>query len=355
MMQIEVHGSRTYTVSIGAGLLRTAGETAAAAVQGRRALLVSDTNVFPLWGKTVLDSLAAAGFAAQDFVFPAGEASKTPETLIAAVRACAAAELTRDDLIVALGGGVTGDLAGLAAALYLRGVAVLQLPTSLLAMVDSSVGGKTAVDLPEGKNLLGAFHQPAAVLCDTGALSTLPAADFACGCGEIVKYAVLTGGRLAALVEDGIRENLEEVAALCVACKRDLVEADEFDRGARQLLNLGHTIGHAVEQVSGFAVPHGCAVAAGLCRMARAAAAQGLCSTADAARIAALCEQYGLPTDAEYPDEALYAAALHDKKRRSGTISLVVPHGIGDCRVERVPLDALRDWIALGRERGERA
>ena len=352
MTDIRVHGSSAYTVSIGRGLLRTAGASAAAAVKGRRALLISDTNVFPLWGKTVLQSLASAGFEAQTFVFPAGETSKTPETLIAAASACAKAELTREDLVVALGGGVVGDLGGLVSALYLRGIACLQLPTTLLAMVDSSVGGKTAVDLPEGKNLFGAFHQPVAVLCDPDALGTLPGPDFACGCGEIVKYAVLTGGRLQALVEAGIAENLEEIVALCVACKRDLVERDEFDRGDRQLLNLGHTIGHAIEQASGFSLPHGAAVAAGLCRMARAAEARGDLAAADRRRIEALCRQYDLPTDADYPDEVLYSAALHDKKRRSDGISLVIPHGFGDCRVERVPLQVLKDCIALGRGEG---
>ncbi len=352
MTTIDVHASGSYTVTVGSGLLPRCGEYAASLARGRRVMLVSDANVFPLHGETVCKSLTEAGFTVETFVMPAGESSKSTDHLVALAGRCADAELTRSDLLVALGGGVVGDLTGLAAALYLRGLPFLQLPTTLLADVDSSVGGKTAVNLPQGKNLFGAFHQPAAVLCDTDALSTLPARDFADGCAEVIKYAVLCGGRLAELVDAGIREHLEEIITLCVSYKRDIVERDEFDRGERQLLNLGHTLGHAIEQASGFSLSHGQGVAAGLCMMTRAAVRLGECDAETAAHAAALCRRESLPTDSDYPDDVLFHAALHDKKRGADRISLIVPHAFGDCRIERAGLDTLRRVIGLSHEEG---
>ncbi len=352
MKTIDVHASVSYTVTIGSSLLCRSGEYAAALVRGRRAMLVSDSNVFPLHGETVRASLARAGFISDTFVIPAGEGSKSTENLIALAEACANASLTRADLLVALGGGVVGDLTGLGAALYLRGLPFLQLPTTLLADVDSSVGGKTAVNLPQGKNLFGAFHQPAAVLCDTEVLSTLPERDFADGCAEVIKYAVLCGGELAALVDAGIRENLGEIIALCVACKRDIVERDEFDRGERQLLNLGHTLGHAIEQSSGYAVSHGRGIAAGLCMVSRAVARLGLCAEETARHAEKLARRCHLPTDSDIPDDALYKAALFDKKRGADQISLILPHAFGDCRVTLVDLPFLRRLIGLSHEEG---
>ncbi|MEA4823389.1 MAG: 3-dehydroquinate synthase [Clostridiaceae bacterium] len=352
MKTIDVHASGSYTVTIDSCLLSRSGDYAAALVRGRHATLVSDTNIFPLHGQTVRASLILAGFLVDTFIIPAGEGSKSTENLIALAESCANVGLTRADLLVALGGGVVGDLTGLGAALYLRGLPFLQLPTTLLADVDSSVGGKTAVNLPQGKNLFGAFHQPAAVLCDTDALSTLPDRDFADGCAEVIKYAVLCGGELAALAEAGIRENLGDIIALCVAYKRDIVERDEFDRGERQLLNLGHTLGHAIEQASGYTVSHGRGVAAGLCMVSRAAARLGICAEETVRHAETLCRRYHLPTDSDFPDETLYNAALLDKKRGADRISLILPHAFGDCRVTPVDLPFLRRLISLSHEEG---
>ena len=239
MKTIEIRASRPYTVTVGSGLLPALGETCAALVKGRRAMVVSETTVFPLHGPAAVASLEKAGFDVVTHVFPAGEASKCGTEFLNLVNDLAASHLTRSDLVVALGGGVTGDLTGFAAACYLRGIAYVQVPTTLLAMVDSSVGGKTAIDLPAGKNLCGAFYQPAAVLCDLDTLDTLLEADFADGCAEVIKYGMIgDAGLLDTLERADLRADPEEVVARCIAHKRDLVEQDEFDTGARQLLGV---------------------------------------------------------------------------------------------------------------------
>ena len=264
---------------------------------------------------------------------PAGERSKSIESYVNLLNALARERLTRTDAVFALGGGVVGDLSGFAAATYLRGLPFVQLPTSLLAMVDSSVGGKTAVDLPTGKNLVGAFHQPRLVVCDLSLLDTLPERELRCGAAEALKTAILFDPELFEhFRQRGLGFDRERVVAACVGHKRDVVCADERDNGRRQLLNLGHTIGHAVEACSGFSVLHGEAVAIGTCIMARLFARD-----ADA-----ICEAFaalGLPTDTDLPTEALALPMRSDKKRRGDALTLVVPHGVGDCTLETVPFE----------------
>ena len=250
--------------------------------------------------------------------------------------------------MVALGGGVTGDLTGFAAACYLRGVAYIQIPTTLLAMVDSSVGGKTAIDLPAGKNLCGAFYQPAAVLCDTDLLETLPAEIFRDGCAEVVKYGVLSGRDLFDRLTPGAVG--ADIVAACINEKRKAVEADEFDNGARQFLNLGHTLGHAVEKESGFALSHGQAVSVGMVLIAKAAAKFGLCAPETAREIAAKLQAFGLPVTTDLAPDAILAAALGDKKRRGDSLTLVVPRAIGDCILQPVAVSELPQWIEAGVE-----
>ena len=253
--------------------------------------------------------------------------------------------------MAALGGGVTGDMAGFAAAVYLRGIRCVQLPTTLLAAVDSSVGGKTAVDLTAGKNLAGAFSQPAAVLCDTDCLKSLPAAVFADGAAEAIKTGVLCDETLFALFEDGtLTADPGEVIARCIAYKAGVVERDEKELGERKLLNLGHTVGHAIEKCSGFTIPHGHAVAAGLAIMARSAEALGWTEEPLAERIAACLERNGLPTGTDYTAEALAQAALSDKKRAGDTITVVVPRRIGECELKKLPVRELPGLIAAGLE-----
>ena len=346
---MQVTASQSYNVEIGPGLLDRLGKFAAACAQGRQAALVSDDTVFGLYGQDAASSLREAGFSVCAYVFPQGEQSKNGERFLDLLGFFAKNHVTRSDLVVALGGGVAGDLTGFAAACYLRGVAYMQVPTTLLAMVDSSVGGKTAIDLPEGKNLAGAFYQPRCVLCDTKTLSTLPEHVVRDGCAEVIKYGVLGSLRLfAQLKETQLSCQPEAVIAACVEMKRDIVAQDEFDSGTRQLLNLGHTFGHAVEASSGYALSHGRSVAIGLAMIARAAARLGYCTPETRDAIVALLEQYGLPTATKLSADVLLDNALGDKKRRDHTITLVVPEEIGHCRLLKIPVEELKIWLRAG-------
>ena len=349
MKIVHVSASRGYDVVIGGGLLETLGRTAAQLCPGRTACLVSDDTVFGLYGARARASLEAEGFTVCTWVFPHGEQAKCGESFLQLVNFLAERRLTRSDLLVALGGGVTGDLTGFAAACYLRGVRVLQVPTSLLAMVDSSVGGKTAIDLPAGKNLCGAFYQPVGVLCDTDLLQTLPEDIFRDGCAEVIKYGVLGSRELFdRLAAAHVRDQAEAIVADCVAMKRDVVESDEFDTGRRQFLNLGHTLGHAVEAGSDFRLSHGKSVAIGMAMIARAAANQGFCSPETRDELLALLTRYGLPTETDQTPESILRTALGDKKRQGGSITLVVPAEIGRCVLHKIPVEELPQWIEAG-------
>ena len=349
MTTVTVRASRPYEVTIGRGLLDTVGRQAAGQWKGRSAAVVSDSTVAPLYLNRVKDSLERAGFRVPSFVFPAGEDQKNGGTYLKLLEFLAARRLTRADGLIALGGGVVGDLAGFAAATFLRGIGFLQLPTTLLAAVDSSVGGKTAIDLTNGKNLAGAFYQPQAVLCDLDTLDTLPAEVFADGCAEVIKYGMIGDPALLARLETvDFRADPEELVARCVAQKRDLVEQDEFDTGARQLLNLGHTLGHGVEACSGYTVSHGRAVAIGMTLVTRAAVAFGRCPAEVLPRLRRLLERYGLPDATAYSAQALYEKTLSDKKRSGDTISLVVPIAWGASQLVRIPVSELPAWIERG-------
>lgn len=351
MITISVAASKYYDVKIAAGLLDSVGMEAAALVQGRKAAVITDETVATLYGQRATASLKAAGFIVHFFAFPSGESSKNGETYLKLLNFLAENHLSRGDLLVALGGGVVGDLAGFAAATYLRGIPYLQVPTTLLAMVDSSVGGKTAIDLPAGKNLAGAFYQPSAVLCDTLTLHTLPERLFLDGCGEVIKYGVLSGRTFCdELISTPRWEHPEKMIARCVSIKRDFVAEDEFDTGSRQLLNLGHTFGHAVEAVSGFSLSHGQSVAIGMAMIARAAAAFGLCSGATRDEITAILRRYRLPIAADLPPQALLTTVLEDKKRRGNEITLVIPREIGNCVLYKIPVSQLEAWIRTGLE-----
>lgn len=350
MKTIHVTASKSYDVLIEDGLLDRCGEQIARVCRCQTAAVVADDTVFALYGERVCRSLTAAGIRVVCHTFPHGEGSKNLLEYAKILNFLADARLTRTDTVVALGGGVTGDLAGFAAATYLRGIGFVQLPTTLLAAVDSSVGGKTAVDLPAGKNLAGCFYQPDLVLCDPDTLSTLPEEIFRDGCAEVVKYAVLGRPALYEILKTQplCGEALENAIALCVAQKRDVVNADEFDRGQRQLLNLGHTFGHAVESCSRFTVSHGRAVAIGMAMMARAAREKGFCTQKTVDEILALLARFSLPTECHYPADMLLGAMLADKKIAGSTIHLIVPEAVGRCRIEAVSVDALSDWLCAG-------
>lgn len=350
MKTVHVKASREYDVLIGSGLLHTLGSHAAGLNKVKKVCIVSESNVWPLYGEAARKSLEDAGLDVVDeFVFPAGEESKNGTTFLELLNHLAQHQLTRTDLIVALGGGVVGDLAGFAASAYLRGIRFIQVPTTLLAAVDSSVGGKTAIDLPAGKNLAGAFYQPSLVLCDTDTLNTLPEAVFRDGCAEVIKYGILYDPDLFAhLTAFGLDFHREDVITRCVELKRDVVAEDEFDTGARMKLNLGHTIGHGIEAKSHFSVSHGTAVAMGTAIVTRAACSFGICSEKTRDAVLETLDKFGLPLTCDYCAGDLHRHALSDKKRSGGTVNLIIPERIGFCRIAPTPVEQIQSFIEAG-------
>lgn len=329
-------------IIVGNGILSRVGEIAAEAVKGRRALVVSDGNVCNLHLAPVLASLTAAGFNAEQVSVPAGEKSKSVEMLATLWNCFNGFGITRTDLVVALGGGVVGDLAGFAAATYLRGCPIIQVPTSLLAQVDSSIGGKTGIDLSFGKNLAGAFHQPRAVVTDPLLLKTLPQNRFAEGMAEVVKYGCIYDAELFARIE-AFAENPHDDEALfqiitrCVQIKVEVVNRDEFDTGERMILNFGHTIGHAIEKVMGYGyISHGEAVAIGMVAAARLGESMGRTPAGTSTQIAALLVKLSLPTTTEFTTDDIFEAMLSDKKKLSNEIHFILLEAIG--KAVRVPL-----------------
>lgn len=344
MRSVAVNTGKLYHVLIARGLLNETGERLAALTPSRFVALVADDTVDALYGGRVEASLREAGFRVARTRFPHGESSKTLANYGEILNFLAENHLTRRDSVVALGGGVTGDMAGFAAATYLRGMNVLQIPTTLLAMVDSSVGGKTGVDLPAGKNLVGAFHQPMGVLCDPDALDTLSPEGFADGTGEVLKYGALCDALLFdKLAEGNWRGDAEAVIERCVRIKAEVCAADEREAGQRQMLNLGHTFGHAIERCSGYTWSHGHAVGVGMVYAAKIAEYMGMCDSTCTERIRAALRNNGLPTAAPYTPEALANAALSDKKRAGDRITLVLPNRIGACALVPVPVERLEE------------
>ena len=322
MTTIHVAASRAYDVAIEYGLLSRLGSLAAGLLPGRRAAIISDDTVSPLYGGLAERSLTDAGFQVERFVFPHGEQHKNLNTYGQALNFLCDRRFTRSDLIIALGGGVVGDLAGFTAATYQRGIAY---------------------------NQAGCFYQPALVLCDPALLETLPDAEYRAGCAEIIKTAVLFSPELfQQLKTTPIREQFEPVIAACVGMKRDVVQNDEFDRGQRALLNLGHTIGHAVEACSNFTILHGEGVAIGLAAITRAAVEKGICDPALLPQVLDILKQYGLPTEVPYPLADIQKAAEADKKRSGSVTKFVVPESMGRCRTEPVPAAEVAGWLKAG-------
>lgn len=349
MQKVTISASRSYDILIGSGLLDTLGHEAKKIPKVKKVCIVSETNVYPLHGAAAEKSLRDAGLEVVSYIFPAGEESKCGETYLSLLNFLAENQLTRSDLLVALGGGVVGDLTGFAAATFLRGVKFIQVPTTLLAAVDSSVGGKTAIDLPAGKNLAGAFYQPSLVLCDTAILSTLPREIFLDGCAEVIKYGIIYDRAFFDYLKDaGPEFDREAVIKRCVELKRDVVMEDEFDTGKRMKLNLGHTVGHGVEARSHFGLSHGKSVAIGMAMVSRAAAKKGMLSQEDAKTIQDTLAAYGLPIRTEYPAEELVQYMLSDKKRSGGTIPLIIPTSIGHCDIVPTPVEELTAFVRAG-------
>ena len=348
MDTVRVKTASAYDVCIGAGLLSQVGSRCRALCKAETAAVVSDDTVFSRYGQTVCVCLESAGFRVVPFVFPHGEASKNLSTYAELLQFLAEKRITRADLAVALGGGVVGDLTGFAAATYLRGISYVQIPTTLLAAVDSSVGGKTGIDLPAGKNLVGCFYQPSLVLTDTDVIAELPEEVFRCGCAEVIKYAMLDEELFASLAARPVKEQLANVICRCVQIKSELVRRDEHDLGDRRLLNFGHTFAHAVEVCSRYTVPHGDAVAVGMAMMTRSAVSYGSCDHDVLLRLTALLAQYGLPTETDFSADMLFGAICADKKIGGEKISLLVPRAVGKVCVHEIPLTELPCWLRAG-------
>ena len=349
--RITVKASGTYEVIIGNDLLDKTGEYIGKVTKAEIFAVITDDIVDSLYGEKVCKSISDAGYTVYKFVFPHGEASKSSETLLRIYSFLCENHISRTDCLIALGGGVTGDITGYAAATFLRGLDFIQIPTTLLAQVDSSVGGKTAIDLPEGKNLVGAFKQPKLVLCDTDTLDTLPEEFLIDGMGEVVKYGMIKSESLFELLESrsigNIREISAEVIEQCVSIKRDVVEADEFDKGERMLLNFGHTLGHSIEQYYNYTgITHGKAVAAGMRIITEIAERKGRAEKGLCARLVSCLEKYGLNVQVE-PDAAqLAGACLNDKKRESNSISIIICSGTGVSSAVKMPVNEFIQFIS---------
>lgn len=349
MTEIEVKASGSYKVVISDNLIGKIGDYVKELLNPIKTVIVTDDVVDSLYSETVENSLKNSGFEVVKFVIENGEKSKNGQNFLKICEFLAENHITKSDLIIALGGGVVGDLAGFVSASYLRGIKFIQVPTTLLAAVDSSVGGKTAIDIESGKNLVGAFYQPKLVLCDYSTLFTLKEEIFTDGCAEVIKYAVIGNKELFNhLLENGKDFDLEYVISECVRMKRDIVEMDEFDSGERQKLNLGHTIGHSVELCSNFEISHGSAVAIGLAIISRASAKKGLCSENTAENIIEILKEFDLPTESSFSVEELNKPALSDKKRSGNSLNLVIPYDIGDSRLLKTNVNDLISFIEAG-------
>ncbi len=346
-IKISVEKPKHYDILIKNGLLAKSGELIKTAVKGKTCLIVSDSNVAPLYLETVENSLKNAGFNTANYIFPAGEESKNLATVEEILGAMCEAGLTRTDFAVALGGGVCGDLTGFASAIFQRGIRYIGIPTTLLAQIDSSVGGKTGCDLVYGKNLAGAFHAPSMVLIDPDCLTTLPEKVYNDGLGEAIKYGCIKSASLFnRLLNEDARSFINELIYECVMIKKNITENDFFDKGERMLLNFGHTIGHSIEKYYNYRdITHGEAVGIGMVVMAVAAEQGGDCEIGTAEKITECLHKYNLPATTSIDKVRLCEGALGDKKRIGSDINLVIPKKIGTCVVKRIPADSMSEYI----------
>lgn len=354
MEKITINASRTYDVLTGSGLISESGQLIRQALgdNAQKICIVSDDNVSPLYRAPLKKALIEAGFDVVSFVFPHGEEHKSMTTAARLLEFLAERQFTRSDALIALGGGVTGDLTGYAAASYLRGIQFIQMPTTLLAAVDSSVGGKTGVNLKAGKNLAGAFWQPSLVVFDTDTIKTLSYDLLLDGAAEAIKAGIIADKSLFDYIMQA--DTLTDPAVFTVLSdrairiKQAVVEADERDTGARQLLNLGHTVGHAIEKCSGFEISHGHAVAMGMVIVARASLALNWSKEDCLTPLLEVLNKYRFPLDCPYTAAQLADAALKDKKRMGNSITLVIPIALGDCQLAKIPIDRLEEFIEKG-------
>lgn len=357
MDRINIQASSDYDVLIGTGLIDTCGtHIRECLIRAQKALIVTDSNVAPLYLGRVRSSLEREGFSVSEYVFEAGEEKKNIDSIAGMWAVMAEEEFTRTDIVVSLGGGVATDMGGFAAATFLRGIKVVQIPTSLLAMADAALGGKTGIDLPQGKNLAGAFHQPSMVIEDTDCLSTLPPEVFTEGMAEVIKYAfimdkdlyevlskIASEGRAMSLQED--IDTLTKILISCVKDKAEVITEDEKDNGRRQILNYGHTIGHVIERNSNFTLAHGVCVAKGMGIITDACLRSGMMSADTAESIKGLIGAYGLPTGDQITAEDAVSGAMNDKKKRGDMISLILVNEIGRAEIKKMTPEELLEFL----------
>lgn len=348
MKIVNVNASKNYNILIENNLIDVCGNYVREITKAKNAIIITDDIVDSLYSAKAEKSLIDNGFSVFKYVIPHGEDSKNAENFINILNFLANNKISRTDIIIALGGGVVGDLSGFVASSYLRGIEFVQIPTTLLSMVDSSIGGKTAINLDAGKNLAGAFYQPSLVLCDPTSLETLPREVFADGCAEIIKYGIINDRPLFDKLKASIKPDVSDIIENCVKNKRDIVNIDERDTGIRQLLNLGHTIAHTIEQNSRFTISHGSAVAIGIYYVSKISNKMGRLSDSELEEIKSVIELYELPTACPYSPKEIYTVAISDKKIGEGSINLVLPLSIGDTRLFPVKLEELYEILEMG-------
>lgn len=349
MRIVEVKTAKKYTTTICENLLVDLGSRIGEIFEPCKVCIVADDNVAKLYLNTVKQSLTQKGFATSSFIFTHGETNKTLKTVSEILEFLAEKQFDRSDVIVALGGGITGDLAGFAAACYMRGIRYIQVPTTLLAAVDSSVGGKTGVNLSKGKNLAGAFWQPEAVICDTQTFLTMPKAQYKDGLAEAVKCGIIGDPALFDMLCNK-QYDIEEVIERCISLKAKIVSEDEKESGIRALLNFGHTVGHAIEKSSDYQVSHGQAVSIGMVIMARAAEKNGIAEAGLTQKLIDALKTLELPITHNEDRVAVLENIRSDKKKKGGDITLVLPEKIGCCILKTMKLDEALPFIKNGME-----
>ena len=347
MEKVLVKASTSYEILIDKGILDNTGEYVRAVKSAGKAAIITDDNVDRFYGERVMRSLENAGFSPKKHVFPHGEASKNHTTLLGIYDFLAENGYTRSDFIVALGGGVVGDTAGYAAATYMRGIDFIQIPTTVVSQADSSVGGKTAVDISGGKNLVGAFHQPRLVICDTDTLNTLTPEFFSDGMAEVVKHGMIKSAELFDILSSkDIKENIVDIMRRNVTIKGQVVENDEREKGERMLLNFGHTLAHALEKYYDFTgLTHGCAVAVGMSVFTHIAERRGMCRVGVADKLDELLKKCGLPITDSAPMDELFTISLGDKKHLASGMNIVICSDIGESKVVRMSVDEYKEFL----------
>ncbi|MBQ2916294.1 MAG: 3-dehydroquinate synthase [Clostridia bacterium] len=344
MRRIKVKTSREYSVFVGSGAVENISCELKELLKAKKIMVVSDDNVAPLHLEKLLNRLCGS-FECFTHILKNGEEHKNIEAVLGILSHMQEEEFDRNDTIIALGGGVVGDISAFSASIYMRGIDFVNIPTTLLSQVDSSVGGKTGVDFGGAKNIVGSFYQPRLVICDTNYLNTLPENIFADGCAEVIKYAFINDKELLSVIEDGIKKNIDDIVYRCVCDKNDVVSNDEFDRGLRGLLNFGHTIGHAVESLSSYRISHGSAVSIGMRIVTEAFEKVGICKNGVTEKLISVLKANDLPLECGYSVENIINAVRKDKKKSGDSISVIVPKELCKCEIEKMSFEKLYSVI----------